>query len=203
MSTYVHNNTSYHHAPKNAGTTMREWILFAQKGIRGPWPEKLEELGYYNGFFDSQTTRVRYCIKRDPVDRFISMITNKRNRPGFSALSDIDAFLDNFDAHVLAPLAKCRTNYNNDMAAWHAIKLARHAAPQTLMLGAEKSYYTHVFAISEVNTRLREFLEDVVFKKQLPQIRANQHRGEKILLSPQQRRRVAEVYACDYEAGWS
>lgn len=262
MSTFLCGESAFHHVPKNAGSTLRTWIveyliqelsaaegkpapssalgrrwarfrfkvenLFRQRGKETPEfadylsgsffrtfvkhsvrPEAVLEIvknvpieiRYFDGFFWPQDKAQRACIKRDPVQRFKSCYSNKYGRPAFSEMKDVDQFLDDFPRLVLEKLHDRETNYNHRPNDWGRLALARHFAPQTYMLGESRGYFTHVFDIKETGTRVKEYFEDVVFERKIGDLQRNRT-AEKIELTPQQEQRVADLYSCDYEAGW-
>ena len=100
------NNFTVYEAPKNGGTTLRLWICYAGTGEiikssdSGYYAgteqtyQLLKEWGYKNKKFKKKAGE-RVCIKRNPIDRFVSCFYDKAIKEG-RIKTDIDTFLDNF-----------------------------------------------------------------------------------------------------------
>ena len=92
MPNFVLNGFEFYNAPKNGGTTVRMWLKYAEGGL----PADFSRDGYYTlakvGMPRQWTDTVmvpqpffqpgaegnrRWCITRDPVERFISAYTDK------------------------------------------------------------------------------------------------------------------------------
>jgi hypothetical protein len=199
------NDFTVYEAPKNGGTTLRLWICYAGTGEiikstdaayyagTAETYQMLQNWGYANNKFSQVTTTEKVCIKRDPVDRFISCFYDKAIKEG-RIKTDIDTFLDNMDAEIKRSKEKMNDGKTNF--------LRFHFAPQTWHFGANKKYYDHVFDVSEVGTRLKEYLEDK-WKVQLPNLHARNSGGRrKFDLTKTQVRKVHEIYKEDYNNGW-
>ncbi len=198
------NNFTVYEAPKNGGTTLRLWICYAGTGeiIKSSDSEYyagteqtyqlLKEWGYKNKKFKKKTGE-RVCIKRNPIDRFVSCFYDKAIKEG-RIKTDIDTFLDNFADEI----EKSTPTMNDDKTNF----LKFHFAPQSWHFGDSLDYYDHVFDISEVSTKLKSYLEDK-WNIGLPDLHArNSGNGRKFDLTTRQINKVKEIYREDFENGW-
>ena len=203
------NGSEYHFAPKNAGTTVRMWL----KHYEGQLPEFTHRTDYYTlhgiglpslwidnsireprFFSPGKAGAIRWCIKRDPVDRFISAYTDKVLHEALVDWS-VDICPSMLETGEMDRLA--RDKKVNWLAAIHFIQ-------QSAWLGTSADAYDHVFDIGEMD-RVKQFCEDVVFKIRLPALHArNQARSgvEKVQLTAYQRARVERIFSSDFAAGW-
>ena len=203
------NGYEFYDAPKNAGTTVRMWL----KHYEGALPDFSGQTSYYNlasighpkawvgmkpseesFFVRGEPQNRRWCIKRDPVDRFVSAYTDKVLREQLVDWS-VDACLAMVETGQMMQIALGGTEQES---------AARHFIGQTSFFGSDRNYFDHVFDIAQMDL-VREFCEDIFFKMPLPPLHArNQSWGEleKISLSTAQRQRAERVFASDYDAGW-
>lgn len=198
------NNFTVYEAPKNGGTTLRLWICYAGTGeiIKSSDSEYyagteqtyqlLKEWGYKNKKFKKKAGE-RVCIKRNPIDRFVSCFYDKAIKEG-RIKTDIDTFLDNFADEI----EKSTPTMNDGKTNF----LKFHFAPQSWHFGDSPDYYDHVFDISEVSTNLKSYLEDK-WNIELPDLHArNSGNGRKFDLTTRQINKVKEIYREDFENGW-
>lgn len=199
------NGFTVYEAPKNGGTTLRLWICYAGTGeviksSDGAYYagtsqsyKLLQEWGYVDGPFAPQDTIDKVCIKRDPVDRFISCFYDKVIKEGRLKVT-IDDLLDNFDEILDGCTMKMNDGKTNFMKF--------HFAPQTYHFGSDKSYYTHVIDTKDISTELKSFLEKS-WGCGLPDMHARNGGGKrKFDLTSAQIDKVKEIYSEDYENGW-
>ena len=76
-----------------------------------------------------------------------------------------------------------------------------HFAPQFKQFGKDLSYYDQVFDISEMNTSVKEYLEDK-WKIDLPQLHTRKGNSTSIKLTEYQIKRIKDIYKEDYRIGW-
>lgn len=204
LFTDPNNNFTLYDVPKGGGTTIRSWITYAGTGeyqLAGS-PEYyhespkayqlLEDWGYESVFFRA-VGGDRVCVKRDPVERFVSCykdkVVNEGRIPGIS----VNDLLNNFD-EIIHENDLPHPSNNEIGYLWF------HFAPQVEQLGRDYSYYTHVFDINEVGTGLKKYLEskwDIV----LPDLHCRNNKST-IELTEQQVSKIKDIYAEDYITGW-
>ena len=198
------NDFTVFEAPKNGGTTLRLWIYYAGTGElvkssdseyyagTGETYKQLQEWGYVNGKYKVPMTEM-VCIKRDPVDRFVSAFYDKVIKEGRIKVT-LDDFLNNFDEVLNKSTMKMNDGKTNFMRF--------HFEPQTYHFGTDRDSYHKVFDIREIGTGLKGYLESK-WGVELPRIHArNSGGGRKFDLSKGQLTKVKEIYAQDYENGW-
>ena len=199
------NDFTVYEAPKNGGTTLRLWICYAGTGNlikssdsayyagTSETYQLLQEWGYMNTEFKEVSTTQKVCIKRNPIDRFISCFYDKAIKEGRIKVT-LDDFLNNFEEIIESSkdtMNDGKTNF-----------LKFHFATQTFHFGKDPSYYKHVFDISEVGTGLKRFLEKN-WSIPLPELHArNSGGGRKFDLSTGRISKVEELYKEDFENGW-
>jgi hypothetical protein len=199
------NDFTVYEAPKNGGTTLRLWICYAGTGEvikstddayyagTAETYQLLQDWGYANKKFEKVGTTEKVCIKRNPIDRFISCFYDKAIKEG-RIKCDLDTFLDNFDVEIKKTKEKMNDGKTNF--------LRFHFAPQSWHYGKNPNYFDHVFDVSEVGTKLKEYLEDK-WKVQLPNLHArNSGGGRKFDLTTSQIRKLEEIYKEDFNNGW-
>lgn len=201
----------FYDVPKNGGTTVRMWLKYVEGGLPIDFPRN----GYYTlsqvglplrwtdtvmgtqPFFASGAEgNCRWCITRDPVERFISAYTDKILREGLAPWG-VETCLNMLETGDMGRLARSHDATSLKQAACHLLG-------QCVWLGNDETYFDYIFSIAEMD-RVREFCEDVVFKIPLPKFhgRNQSHSGiNKITLSAAQISRLERVYAEDYQVGW-
>jgi hypothetical protein len=215
------NNFSIYECPKVGGSTLRTWISYAGTEYKnlnyfveykdnGYISEStltynsIEEFGYDFSLF-KEVEGEKICIKRDPVERFISCYTDKiiREKNITEALNGsevnyeyIDHFLDNFYG-ILETHEKIHYSQRDSGVKY----LWYHFIPQTFHYGNDISYYDYVFDVSEINTSLKTYLESK-WKIELPLIHCRNQKDSKITLTEEQKEKVKNIYKEDYENGW-
>jgi hypothetical protein len=205
------NGIDFHDAPKNAGTTVRMWLKFYEDGL----PSNFTPNGYYNLigiglprqwnateifgeqlFTPGADENSRWCIVRDPVDRFISAFTDKilRERLAPWTLYDCLSLLESGEMERIARSPEQTT----------VKQAACHMLGQCYYFGHDRKYFNQIFNILNMN-QVRDFCEDTFFKMRLPDFHArNQLHSDvkKIELSKREICRVERIYEADYIAGW-
>lgn len=203
-------NFAIYNVPKGGGTTLRSWIYFAKTGEMALKDEGdgylnqasktysyLREIGYEVCNFINWGKGPSVCIVRNPINRFISLYKDKivkEKRCGTPPPSFSD-FTRNF-AEVIK---------NNDFP--HppnpSLKyLEHHFAPQTLILGNNEDYYEHIFDISEINTKLKSYLEKR-WGIELPILHCRKAKMlEDIKPSSRDLKFLEEIYRTDLSCEW-
>jgi len=208
MATFFDNKNNFivRDVPKVGGTTIRNWIGYYMTGELKLVSTDPQKVFYYND--DSVAKHIKsngyvmdlytpydgeaVCVKRDPVERFISCYADKIVREKWLNVSLSD-FIDNFDTYVdiNAEHKQGGTDYG---FIWY------HFSPQTQQLGPSRDNYTRVFDISEMSD-LREYLQDK-WSIELPELHCRNNKSRAFRLSPKQIAKVEEIYREDYQAGW-
>jgi len=203
------NNVDFHDAPKNAGTTVRMWLKHHEQRL----PEAADWTGYYSlqslglpaswhnnvmrepqFFTPGLDGNIRFCIRRDPVDRFISAYTDKILHEKRAPWS-VDTCLSMIESGEMEQIA--RGNGLFKLAACHFLD-------QCTWFGPRIDYYDHVFDIRQMDA-VHAFCEEVVFKMPLPRFHARdatQLGVAKVDLSAAQVRHAERAFSADYDAGW-
>jgi len=215
------NNFSIYECPKVGGSTLRTWISYAGTEYKnldylveykdnGYISEStltynsIEEFGYDFSLF-KEVEGEKICIKRDPVDRFVSCYTDKilreKNIPealvnGEVNYDYLDNFLENFYS-ILEDHEKVHYSQRESGVKY----LWYHFIPQTSHYGTDINYYDHVFDITEIDMSLKTYLEEK-WKISLPTIHCRNQKDSKIKLTDHQIEKVKEIYKEDYTNGW-
>jgi hypothetical protein len=211
MPNFELNGYEFYDAPKNGGTTVRMWLKHFEGGLPGASVGEgyysLAGLGLPRGWIDTvmgpqqffspgAAAKIRWCISRDPVDRFSSAYTDKILREGLASWS-VDVCLDMLESGEMELLARTPGRTRRKQAACHLLS-------QSIWFGRERGYFNHVFRLSEMD-RVREFCEQEVFRMPLPAFHGrDQSRSgiDRVALSAGQRARIRYVFSEDYELGW-
>jgi hypothetical protein len=211
MPSLTINSTEFYSAPKNGGTTVRMWAKQFECGMR---ETDFESRGYYTlqrfglpriwsdasrdaspPFFQPTDTRnLKWCIKREPVERFVSGFSDKILHERLVTWT-VDRCIELLESGEMQRMAA--HDGPNRLAAIHFL-------PQCDWLGTNIGYYRHVFDINEM-TRVHAFCQDHVFGVPLGRFHARNlsHAGvNKVSVTPLQRRRLEGIFAQDYRAGW-
>jgi hypothetical protein len=140
---------------------------------------RIQKHDFYETEYD--TTKITFCIKRDPVKRFISAYQNMRWLGELG--NSIEKLINNWDDLLM----------NRPV-------LREHFRTQTSCYGTH-AIYSHIFKHDRMK-EVREFLEDYA-SVHLPNLHLQQS-GEKeeILLNNEQINWIREKYKEDYENGW-
>lgn len=192
--------------PKGGGTTIRMWMTYNETHNLNL---KTIGEGYVSQDVDSYkhlknrylvewfrpTSGTKIAIKRDPIKRFISCYKDKIIREAVdnrTASWTIDKIIDDFpkalDKHPRIHNKKNNIRY-----------LKYHFAPMVKHLGTDPSYYDEVFWLSEMDTRIKEYLEDT-WKTKLPPLHCrSQKKSKSITLTDTQKKKIREIYRDDYK----
>lgn len=129
--------------------------------------------------------KIRFCIVRDPIDRFISAYTNRIlfHKEPDAAYLGLDYFIDNMNMLMEQP------EYKN-------AKL--HFRPQIEDIGKDPSIYTHIFNFKEIYM-VKKLLEEYTHTI-LPDIHLQQSKDiQKPILTTYQINKLEKIYQTDYE----
>jgi hypothetical protein len=176
---------SIYDVPKGGGTTIRSWIHYKYKGNLG-----IE--GFGNGY-KSQSTK-SYKHLNELGFRVECCYKDKILREGNCDKIRLDKFIGNVDKIIQ------KYDFNHTPKVKF---LKYHFAPQHKILGDSKTIYNHVFDISEMDTRVKEYLEDM-WKIKLPKLHCRNQSKRKygLNLTKSQRKLLEDRYAKDYQIGW-
>ncbi len=154
---------------------------------------------------------IRFCVVRDPVERFLSSLTQIQImslRQGIALVpltpADVDAWLDRMARFYAQGEAGCSAEDAYEAATMKE----RHLLRQTDALGKDAAYYTHIFSTRRPD-EFHALLSKLAGKPLSPGDANSLASRQKILrahgaaltrpqLSAAQRRRVEALYAEDY-----
>ena len=125
---------AYYPTPKVGCTTIKTIMMNLLGDNRYPhkdiqWPHDV----YVHPRFDKKID-IRFCLVRDPVQRFLSGYVNRILFAKEIPHLPIEEFIDDFE------------NLKNKH--W---TVRHHFSPQTKSIGNDVKFYTHIFDISEMN----------------------------------------------------
>lgn len=210
MANITINGTEYYNAPKNAGTTVRMWCKQVETDLSY---DTMHNESYYslqgfglpliyhdnirhtNRFIPTSGENTKWCIKRDPISRFISCYTDKILYQKAIDWS-VDQCIDMLTSGEMLELAN--TAGPNQLTAAHFL-------PQYEFLGKSTAYYDYIFDIREMDV-VKKFCEDFVYRTPLSSFHArnlSKSNTAKVTLDPSQTTRLRVCYAMDYEIGWA
>jgi len=206
MGIYNGKDFSFYISPKTGGTTIRSWLVYSETGtleiqnesdgytsLNHIGSQLIFNMGYYYKDFKKINSPCKVCIKRDPVERFLSCYTDKvireKNINNFNL--SIDELLDNWNSLKSGRI---------DSRKPGTFYLENHFLPQTNYIGNSKDYYDYVFDITDLNTKVKQFLEDKL-KCDLPNLHTRKQ-IKKPNLNKGQIDKIKKIYEIDYENGW-
>jgi hypothetical protein len=197
-----HNLTIYD-VPKGGGTTVRSWFEYSRKGRLN--------IQKYNGYETQSTSSYRYmegkydiawfkpkkgkkiAIIRDPLKRFVSCYKDKIIREakgnrtqGWTIDKILDDFPNVFDRHP-----RFHTGTKIRYLKYHFVPMVDH-------LGRDPSYYDQVFWLSDMDGKIKEYLEDT-WKVKLPPLHLrDQSKSKELVLTNRQKQKIRDIYKEDY-----
>lgn len=198
----AYNNVAYYHAPKCGSRTVLGWITLLKEpqlvnghpgwfreSRRGEYSEIRSRINLLPGSrhdwpnkkVPKVSSSIRFCIVRDPIERFISCYTNRiLFHKALGGEKSISELIDNFDDI-------CENNP----------ALRAHFKPQCFFYGDDPSIFTHIFKMSELS-KVKDLLQEAA-KTILPDLHLQQNGScEKPILSAAQIDWVKDRYAEDY-----
>ena len=190
------NKVAYYMTPKCGSRTIFAWgALIKEPDLllknRTWFSENSKGVGYSNiskklTFYKStkHDQEVRFCVIRDPVDRFLSGFTNRiLYHNDIKTEMTIEEFIKSFDSIMKNP------EYKN---------AASHFKPQSESIGTNPDLYTHIFKLSEIE-KIKVLLESYC-KFHLPYLHLQQSGGiKKPKLTPAQIAWIRKKYEIDYQ----
>lgn len=204
------NGFSIYESPKSGSEAIRTWVYYAGTSEakastdqyyfgKDDTFESLSEFGYRDTEFLVTQARVKIALYRDPVERFISTFYSTRLANKYFDTT-LDYFLENFDEVIESSPHKM---YNGE----NFLKFM--FSTQTYHLGPSKKYYNHVVTYRNYDS-IRDYLQKTwgvgLPELQLPNTQEpcsfTGHVCE-FDLTTRQKNKVKEIYAEDYENGWS
>lgn len=189
-------------APKVGSTTLKKLMWFAETGHKMPDMihnlfgtrsfEKNEKYVFNEGVKDYK----KYCIIRDPIDRFISNYNHR--------ILVKEDHLQNKDVFKRYKLQKKPTfahfldkihNYNQNGDIRHHTHALCH------YLGADADLYDEIFTMKDINTKIFPMMEEICgFKMKFDMTATN---APKVMtrdkLNPKQEEKIREMYKRDYK----
>jgi hypothetical protein len=125
---------------------------------------------------------IRFCVVRDPVDRFVSAFANKLNNDPTAPVITLDQVIQNIDTPEFIQ--------QNE-------KFLMHIHPQVEMYGADTSVYTNIFSINQID-QIKAMIEQQTGTT-LPNLHLNKNNPEKIpVVTDAQREWIRNRYQQDY-----
>lgn len=193
----------YHPAPKNAGTSMREYLFLLDNGrpytpmlVNGRKLELYMIYGQPESFKPAPEVKEfeRFTIIRDPVSRFLSAYANRIldsrwhdrrhhqicSRLGLKPIPDLEEFLDHIDQYRQIP------------AVLH------HTRPQHYFLGPTLSYYDKVFRIEELTEAVSYLERRSGAKEAFPSFKSDGPKLSKRDIGAHLEERIAKMFESDY-----
>lgn len=125
---------------------------------------------------------IRFCVVRDPVDRFVSVFVNNFNKDGSSPQITLDYVIQNIDVPEFIQ--------QNE-------KFVNHVRPQVQIYGQNTAAYTHIFNINQIN-QVKALIEEQSGLT-LPDLHLNKNKPEKVpSITEAQREWIRNRYQQDY-----
>ena len=193
----VYNNEiAYYTTPKCGSRTILAWAaLIKEPDLIHKYPSWFEESRQSIEYKDirqrvkkyellKHDQKIRFCVIRDPVERFLSAFTNRilfHKKPNVDIT--ITDFIDNF----------------NNLMQQKIYKDAQiHFTTQAHYIGKDPNLYTHIIDIKELN-KLKILLENHTNTK-LPDLHLQKSGPiEKPILTEDQVQWIKNKYSIDYE----
>lgn len=192
------NEIAYHLNTKCGSRTILGWAaILKHPNILNEHPDWFASSRQYTGYKEirnlvskyetppSNDQKIRFCIVRDPIDRFISAYTNRilfHKEPDVAYLG-LDYFIENMN-NLMRP-----EKYRNARL---------HFQPQTTSIGKDPSIYTHIFNFKEIYM-VKKLLEEYTHTT-LPDIHLQQSKDiQKPILTNDQIYKLEKIYQIDYE----
>lgn len=200
--------------PKGGGTTTRLWIDYHYHGKYLTQTDREDYLTQNNQSYDN-LTKLGYkvdwfqkvpgesiCVKRDPIRRFVSCFNDKVLKEDIIKKTPrINEFVKNLERYHEQgyPDDFIHPDSDKDKKIYY---LKYHFAPQWTNLGRDPKYYSHVFDISEVNSKLKSYLEEK-WGTELEDLHARKLRIKSVSnLTDESKEILKEFYKEDYQIGW-
>lgn len=190
------NEIAYYTTPKCGSRTILAWAaLIKESNLLNEHPEWFEESRVGVEYKEirkrvkklelpTHNQKIRFCVVRDPVDRFVSGFTNRilfHRKPNVSIT--IEEFIANIDTLLKDELFK---------------DAKMHFTTQTHYIGKNPNLFTHIFNIKEL-TKVKELFENYL-NITLPDLHLQKNgRLQKPQLTEQQIQWIKNRYRIDYQ----
>jgi hypothetical protein len=141
---------AYHATPKCGCTSVKAMILESLgETVAGSEDEAILEIHKSIGSppFRKFKADFRFCVVRDPVERFVSGYSNRVLHFGDTPEVDFDEFVEKFSYYYRK-----------------FPRIKHHFLPQIFFIGKRPEYFTNIFWISEME-EVREFLSSISKKE--------------------------------------
>lgn len=123
----------YNPSPKCGSTAMKR-ILLDLSGIKQTADPEWPHVGKYESVhFKKERADYKFCVVRDPVDRFISGYTDRIMYHGYIPYMPFEEFVTNFQYY--------QKQYE---------EVEHHFRPQTAFIGNKVSYYDKVYYLNDL-----------------------------------------------------
>lgn len=187
----------YFHTPKCGSRTVLGWLILKQYPYaivsNSEW---FHESRQYREYREMQGMNeavnyidflIRFCIVRDPVDRFMSAFTNRvlfhKRIPNINPNITFDEFFDTLEERINTP------QYDN---------FKKHVEPLTYFLGKDPTFYNYIFNIREIS-KVKDLIEKI-YGVTLPNLHLQKSGNiEKPKPSAHQIEWIKNRYKMDYE----
>lgn len=172
----------YNASPKVACTTMKATLLELSGHKRTVNPEWPHVRPYTTSPFKRELADFKFCLVRDPVERFVSGYSNRVLYHKQIPFIEFEEFVDNFD-HF----------YHRYGTIKH------HFLPQSHFIGNNPEYYDKVYDINNIGDLLKQ-LQDFLNIENIKSHRLQTGGSDrKPTPTPEQIRWIKERYKKDYE----
>lgn len=200
--------------PKGGGTTIRSWIKYKENhgdlifvecknGYMFDKSNSSKIVGYKLDWFNPIEGE-RVCVKRDPIERFVSCYNDKIIRENCMSYRGwkgkppiLDDFIQNFDSYI----KKYDINHIGSTSNKKLNYLYHHFAPAYTILGDRLDYFNIIFDMDQINTDLKKYLEDK-WDIKLPDYHTRKQVNKKTEMSDESLMKLKHMYRKDYEIGW-
>lgn len=190
------NEIAYYKTPKCGSRTILAWAaLIKEPNLIRDYPTWFEESRQYIEYWEirkkindynipTHDQKIRFCVVRDPVDRFISSFTNR--------------ILFHKKPYTDLSIAEFINNYERLINSKPYIDAKIHFDPQVSHLGKNKKLFTHIYNVKDMH-KVKSLLEEYT-KVRLPDLYLQKSKNVvKPTLTEKQIKWVKELYKIDYE----
>ena len=145
----------------------------------------------FRPFCAEPQSAIRFCVVRDPVERFVAAFDDIVTRRKFYATWRLEDFLTQIEKTI--------EEAEKDPREFRVGAFARdmHFRAQHFSLGRDASYFTHIFNLRQL-PQLQALLSELAGKRiHLLHVNARADNAKSTISAPQERR-IAALYAEDY-----